>query len=276
MSYAHESEPSELPLVAGLGPLYIASSAIAALMAAVSLVSILHAEAIHPDEAARLTQVPVDWLTLLVVVPALLGAMWGARRGAWLGLLLWPAPLFYAAYYYLANAIGVSFGVLFLPYAILAGASAYTLIALIARIDVQAAGATLDERVPARVAGGIILVLAVLFTVMNVGFVLGAMDGQWAGQPDDYNVWIVDFAILLPAWLLGGGLLIAERPLGLTVGLALLATIWVQLIGPVFVLLYPALRGVGPVPWGDVGFMAIVSLVAGVPLWLWMRRLRAV
>ncbi len=57
------------------------------------------------------------------------GSMWLARRGALVGLLMWPGALFYVLYDYGYYALGAPFNVFFVAYLALIRLSAYALIA---------------------------------------------------------------------------------------------------------------------------------------------------
>src|ERR1035437_10237293 len=50
-----------------------------------------------------------DLFNLVVGLPILVGALWLARRGSLIGLLLWPVALFYLVYTYLHYLVGAPF-----------------------------------------------------------------------------------------------------------------------------------------------------------------------
>ncbi|NIV35235.1 MAG: hypothetical protein GWN58_39005, partial [Anaerolineae bacterium] len=195
---------------------------IALLAAAVSVAGIIGGISLYQTEEMLLLKVPTDLFTLIFAVPVLLASIWLARRGKLLGLLCWPAPLLYMLYIYLANAIGVPLGVLFLAYVAIAALSAYTLIGLVACIDAEAVRQRLAGAVPERAAGAILVVLSVLFSLMNLAYVVTALTSPMAAHPPEMPVWIVDFVVLAPAWILGGLLLWRRNALGYVAGAALL------------------------------------------------------
>jgi hypothetical protein len=55
-----------------------------------------------------------DAITLILVLPLLLGSMWMAHRGSMRALPVWAGPLLYVAYTYSLYVAGVRFGPLFL------------------------------------------------------------------------------------------------------------------------------------------------------------------
>jgi hypothetical protein len=105
-----------------------------------------------------------DALNLVVGLPILLGSLWLARRGALIGLLLWPGALFYVAYDYGYYVLGAPYTVLFLPYIGLVTSSMYAAIAVVIGIDGAAVREQLSGFVPARLVGGFLAGIALLFT----------------------------------------------------------------------------------------------------------------
>ena len=54
-----------------------------------------------------------DAYNLVVGLPILLASLWLARRGSFIGLLLWPGALFYMLYTYALYLVGAPFSALF-------------------------------------------------------------------------------------------------------------------------------------------------------------------
>ena len=169
---ATEARATYLPLTRDLTLITWSSFVIALLAAAVSVTGIVSGTSVYQTEEMLLLKVPTDLFTVIVAVPLLLVSIWLARRGRLLGLLCWPAPLLYLLYIYVANAIGVPLGILFLPYVTIAALSAYALIGLIACIDTGAVRRRLAEAVPARPAGSAPCFFA---TAMYIARITGAV-----------------------------------------------------------------------------------------------------
>jgi hypothetical protein len=250
---------------------YVVSLAIALIMTIASVLGILHAQDLYPTSDQ--IQLPVvDALNLVIGLPALLGSMWLARRGRLLGLLCWPGALFYVVYRYLASAIGVGFGVMFLPYLLLVALGAYTLIGLVASIDGEAVRERLAGAVPARATGAILIGATVLFIVLDGGAILTALTAQPPRDPEHpVHVLIADFVTLIPACLIGGFLLWRRTPLGYVAGAGLLLVYSVLLIGPIPVLAVQAFHDGAPFPVGDVLFLLAIASICIVPLGLFLR-----
>src|SRR5262245_43126834 len=90
---------------------YRISIVVAVVMTVASIAGLLYGTRIYPGIEAKLLPLFVgqDALNLVVGLPLLLGAMWLARRGALIGLLLWPGALFYVLYDYGYYVLGAPF-----------------------------------------------------------------------------------------------------------------------------------------------------------------------
>lgn len=189
-----------------------------------------------------------DAFNLVVGVPLLLGSMWLARRGSLVGLLFWPGVLFYVLYWYVLYLVGAPFSVLFLLYVPLVTLSAYASIALVSSIDGEQVRRRLAAVVPARIVGGILVVLALLTLAQDAsGVFLTALAGNTPVDPAARHAWIADLAVDAPAALVGGVLLWRRKTLGYVAGAGLL-------------LQY------GLTPVGLVASMALESVLTASPL----------
>lgn len=253
---------SSFPIKRGLTLAYRLSLAVAVLMAVVSAAGIMLglgglygadpklAVGVREAEAGLLLPglLGQDIFNLVVGLPILLGSMWLARRGSMVGLLLWPGALFYALYWSMLYLVGAPFSALFLLYVPLVTLSAYATIALASSFDGERTRRRLASVVPARVIGGILVVLALLTLAQDAGGVLvTALSDSVPADPAARPVWISDLALEVPAMLAGGVLLWRRRPLGYVVGAGLL-------------LQY------GLTPVGLAASMALGTLMTGLPL----------
>ena len=125
-----------------------------------------------------------DVFNLLVGVPVLGGAVWLARRGRLVWLLLWPGALFYVLYTCAVYLIGAPFSGLFLLYAALVAVSAFTKLLLLAGIERDAVRARLESSVLARAVGGLLVGLALVTTAQDAtGGIRTALGGGLAVEP---------------------------------------------------------------------------------------------
>lgn len=160
---------------------------------------------------------------------------------------------------------------LFLPYLLLVALSAYTAVALVACIDSRAIRQQLDSLVPARAAGIVVVVLTSLFLAIAVGGIVSALAGQKAVGAMDTMLWIADVAVLSPACLLGGILLLRGKALGYTAGTGLLLVYTMLFFGLVPVLLFPAFHSGQQIDLAGLIMMIAAGSIWLVPLILFLR-----
>jgi len=207
-----------------LGPAYFLSLLIAALMTFASGYALLDWRHVYAGSDGDLVPLLVgqDALNLIVGLPLLIGAITLARRGSLAGLLLWPGALFYVAYDYGYYVLGVPFGWFFIPYIALVSGSLFTAAFVIAAIDGHVVRARIRRDVPARVAGGFLMALAVLFTTLWSALNVTALTSGAEMDPVLRVVTIMDLGLQLPALFVGGLLLWRGAPLGYVVCAGLL------------------------------------------------------
>jgi hypothetical protein len=216
-----------------LGLAYIGSIVVAVLMTIASLAGLVDWNRTYPGVDAALLPLFVgqDALNLVVGLPILFGSMWLARRGALIGLLLWPGALFYVLYDYGYYVLGAPFNAFFLLYIALMTLSAYAMIGIVVSIDSAVVHARLAERVPARLVGGFIAGLAVLFTALWSAISVSAFASGAQLDLVPRVVTIMDLTIQLPALFIGGVLLMRRHALGYVVAAGLLLQAAAYLIG---------------------------------------------
>lgn len=213
-----------------------------------------------------------DIFNLIVGVPLLLGSMWLARRGSLVGLLLWPGALFYAMYWYVLYVVGAPFSVLFLLYVPLVTLSAYATIALVSSIDGEQVRRRLAGTVPARVVGGVLVVLALLTLAQDAGGALvTALAGDAPAASAARHVWIADLALEVPAVLVGGALLWRRRPLGYVAGAGLLLQYGLTPLGLVASMVLQSVLTASPLDVSTSVALLVFSVVCFVPLAFFVR-----
>ncbi len=213
-----------------------------------------------------------DAFNLVAGVPLLLCSMWLARRGSLVGLLLWPGALFYVLYWCAIYVVGAPFGVLFLIHVPLVTLSAYATIALVSSIDGEGVRRRVGDAVPARVVGGILVVLALLTLAQDAtGALLTALSGNPPTDPASRPVWIADLAVGAPAVLVGGVLLWRRRPLGYAAGAGLLLQYGLTPVGLVASMALRAALTGSPLDVGTVAALLAFGVVSFAPLAFFVR-----
>jgi hypothetical protein len=203
---------------------YAASLLVASVMTIVSVAGLVDWRRVYPAIEAKMLPLFVgqDALNIVVGLPILLGSMWLARRGSLTGLLLWPGALFYVAYDYGYYVLGAPYTVFFLPYLCLVTLSMYAAVAVVVGIDSATVRARLTGAVPARIVGGFLAGIALLFTTLWTALNISAAAGTAPIDPILRVVTIMDHSLKLPALLLGGILLWRRAPIAYVVGAGLL------------------------------------------------------
>jgi hypothetical protein len=157
--------------------------------------------------------------------------MWLAHRGALIGLLLWPGALFYVLYDYGYYVLGAPFNVFFLPYLALMTLSAYAMVGIVASVDRGEVRKRLASAVPARLTGGFLAGLAVLFMALWTGMTVAVLLSGSALDQIARVVTIMDLTVQLPALFVAGILLLRRQALGYVVAAGLLLQAAAYLIG---------------------------------------------
>jgi hypothetical protein len=203
---------------------YAASLLVAIVMTIVSVAGLVDWGRVYPAIEAKMLPLFVgqDALNIVVGLPILLGSMSLARRGSLIGLLLWPGALFYVAYDYGYYVLGAPYTLFFLPYLGLVTLSMYAAVAVVVGIDSATVRARLTGAVPARIVGGFLAGIALLFTTLWTALNISAAAGTAPIDPILRVVTIMDLSLQLPALLLGGILLWRRAPIAYVVSAGLL------------------------------------------------------
>jgi hypothetical protein len=203
---------------------YSLSLGVALLMSALSIWSIADWERVYAGNETRLLPLLVgqDALNLVVGLPLLLGTMWLARRGSLLGTLLWPGALFYVAYDYGYYVLGLTYNAFFIPYIALVTASLYAAAIVVTTCDRERVLHRVAPAVPVSLTAGVLIGLAILFTVLWTALNLAVVTGAAALDPVVRVVTIMDLGLQLPALFAGGVLLSRRSALGFTLAAGLL------------------------------------------------------
>ena len=249
-----------VPIKHDLTLVYLMSGIIALIMSVASIAGLVYGSHIYPASQVS-SDTGTDALNLAVGLPALLVSMWLTRRGSLIGLLCWPGALFYILYVYIFYVLGVPFNALFLPYVVLVTLSAYTTIALVASIDGEAVRRRLSGGVPARTTAGLLILVAVLFTAVDVIAVVTALAGRVPVDSATRVSWIADFTVQLPALLIVGILLWRREALGYVAAPGLLLQGTVLNAGFALVLVLQGIVAASPI---NVPFVALVFVIGAI------------
>ena len=140
----------------------IAGLAMAASLGGVFAESTYAAEA--PNWAAQ--AVGQDAINVLLAYPALLLLAWLAGRGSLRAFLAWLGVVGYSAYSYVLYAGFLHFSGWFLVYVAVLGLSVFAVIGGVAVLDQGTVAAAFSSRTPTRLAGGLLVGLGALFSLL--------------------------------------------------------------------------------------------------------------
>jgi hypothetical protein len=211
-----------------------------------------------------------DAVNLCVGAPVLLacaGMAW-ARRLA--GVLCLPGALLYVLYnetiYTIALPAGWALGL----HLVVLSLCAYALVAAMTLIDLEGVRERLEGRTPARLAGGVLAGLGVLFLARAIGVLVEEMGGLAAIERAKAAVDIADF-LFTPAWVAAGVLLWRRRALGYAAGPAVLFQASLLFVGLIaYMMVLPVFAG-GAVKAVDLAVVAAMSLVCLAPMGMVLR-----
>ncbi|HVN54913.1 MAG TPA: hypothetical protein VMT46_11335 [Anaerolineaceae bacterium] len=249
--------------VSRMRPLFGLSLFAAALVAALALDGLLFQDAVYPSEALRRSFVPNDLVNLIVGLPVLLGSLALAWRGRLAGLLFWPGALLFIAYNAIAYAAGLPFGPQTVLYAALAVLSLFSLSRLLASLDAAQIRQRLQGAVPARFAGGVLIVFGALFFLRQAAS-LGSLSGPELGTA------LADL-LVCPAWVIGGILLWRKQALGYALGTGLLFQSSMLFVGLLAFFALQPLLVAAPFRMADFVVILVMGLVCFVPFGLLVR-----
>jgi hypothetical protein len=219
-----------------------------------------------------------DFVSLVVVLPALIIAAVFAHRGSPLARLLWLGGLVYLVYTYTVAAFDVKFNLLFLVYVALLGCSLYALIGTLATTDIVGNKACFKEKTPVKAISIYLAVLAVLFYFMWLGeIVLALISGRIPqsildnGTPTN-AVHVLDMAWILPAFGITAVSLWRKKALGYTLAGALLSYAVFLTLAILGMAIFTIREGYPIVVPQVVIFGALLAISLGMLIW-YMRNL---
>ena len=254
----------DLKLIAALSVL------IAVLMAVVAAVGFFYPDSIYPwDDLVQAFQA-TDLTTLLFGPPMLVVSLWLSNRGRLLGVLLWLGALIYVLYTYLIYLLAMPLNWAYLVHLALVMLSAYSLYALLTRIDGDAVQADLDGALPHRFGGGVLAVLGGGFFLRAVVMLVGGLGAGEVMPVTDLALNSTDF-LISPLWVICGIALWRRKAFGAVTGLGVLFQASMLFIALIVVLLLEPVLNNNPLPWVDVIVVAVFGLVTFVPLGLYIR-----
>jgi hypothetical protein len=266
-----ETQYKGLPTKVNMALVYTFIILIALIMAGISIISIIFKNTFYPtDELMKAFHV-TDIFNISLIVPLIILSVVLSMRGSLIGLLTLPGLLFYTVYTYVNNLLMMPFNVMFLPYIVLIALSVYTMVGIVAGIDGGSVRDRLIDKVPARFAAGVLLILAVFVAGRQTVQIIDAVLKD--SQPDVFKttLWINDLIVGVPAMLLGGILLWLKKPLGFVVGGGLLLMYGLLSLGLLPIMVYQSMFDNKPIEWDGIIVVGVMVLLCLIPYVLMAR-----
>lgn len=263
---------SPLPFKRDLSQPFTLAFISAILMTLISLAGIVFQSSLYQPDELRRSFVANDILNLLIGLPFLLGSVWSARRGKWIGLLLLPGALLYIVYNYIAYTVAMLQTWLVLPGLCLVAVSMYAIYLTLSNMDTSSIQITLKDKVPSRFAAGVLIAFGVLFFARSIGQVIGLLTGNITLEGAEFGVLTADL-LTTPTWMIGGFLLWRKSPLGYASATGLLFQASMLFVGLlIFFILQPFLFTL-PFRLEDFIVILVMGLFFFIPFGLFVRAL---
>ena len=204
----------------------------------------------------------------LLAAPLLVAAMWGTRRGSRRALVVWGGVLVYTVYYYAFYVFGNVYNVAYPLYLALMGLGVYSLIGLLAGVNLPVFAAGVAGKLPVR-ALAVILLVALLFVPLWGSMIVQDIRAQ---QPRDTAlVFVLDLCFLLPALAIGAVQLWQRRPFGYLLSGILLIKAAASGILLTVSTLWAVQLGVMPLPLEELGMYLFLTVAGSAGVVLYMR-----
>lgn len=203
------------------GKLFSTLTLLLAFMASVSSLGGLFIEGLYLDnDLVTSAWHGNDLVTLCIVVPMMLLALFNLRNNSSKAKLFWLGSLWYMVYNYMFYMFGATFNNFFLLYVALFTLSTFTLIFALIHTDARKISQSFSTNTPVKWISGFMLFFAVMLGLMwimlSLSFVITGEVHQSISQTGHTTavVFAVDLSLLIPSLLLGGILLLKRSPWG--------------------------------------------------------------
>ena len=249
------------------GILTILSSIIVAILLTISLIGIISRHSLYPTKELILTFVPNDGVNLILVVPLLILSIIFAKRGFLIGYLFWVAGLFFVIYHAIFYVFAFKLSIVFLVYLTLLMASIFLLVGLCSCLNPVYIRKKLENIIPARSIGWLLIIFGSLFFLRTIGVLGEAIIKNTLISVGDYCVLISDFFISI-AWLVSGILLIKKQDSGYLLGTSAFIHAHATTIGLLICFILQPILTSTPFAFVDFSTIAIFELIWFVPIFI--------
>jgi len=159
---------------------------------------------------------------------------------------------------------------LVLPGLCLVAVSTYAIFLTLSSMDTNSIKTVLQDKVPARFAGGVLIVFGVLFFVRSISQVAGLLTGQITLVGAELGVLTADL-LTTPIWVIGGFQLWRKHPLGYATATGLLFQASMLFVGLLLFFILQPLLFTLPFRMEDFVVILVMGLFFFVPFGLFVR-----
>jgi hypothetical protein len=221
-----------------------------------------------------------DAVALFLGVPLLFLAIFLYQRGSLSGHLLLVGVLGYFLYLYASMALGAQYNRMFLVYILIFSASLFAIIQAFSSVDKQLIANKIPAGLPVNsLAIFMFMAGAITLFVWGAPIVSALLKGSTLDRMDHYTTMVtyaLDLAIITPATILCGYLVLRGDPLGYVIASPLLTLI--VILAPQIILstVFQKAAGVPFTPGEMIGPISGFVILGFVALWLLIRILQVV
>jgi hypothetical protein len=214
-----------------------------------------------------------DFISLAVVLPAMIITAFLAHRGSPRARLLWLGGCVYLVYTYIVAAFDVKFNLFFLVYVALLGCSLYALISGLVTVNMAGTKACFTKKAPVKAVSIYLAILVVLFYFMWLGEIVPALMAGKIPQSIQDNgtptnaVHVLDMAWILPAFGITAVNLWRKQALGYTLAGALLSYAVFLILAILGMAIFMIREGHPVVVPQVVIFGALLAISLGMLIW---------
>jgi hypothetical protein len=221
-----------------------------------------------------------DLVDLFLVVPLLVISLVFVLRKSRVAHLIYGGTVLYILYSFVIYSFGVNFNKLFLFYCLILGLSFYSLILILCKLNSQDVEHWFGVRIPSRLVGTYLIVVAAMFYALWLKDVLPAVvTGSIPKSVSDYDllvnpVHVLDIGLVLPGLILTAVLLMKKHRLGYILApifLVFIIVLAAALTGMVILLKAKGLSDDSSV----AGIFIALALISGVFLFVFFKHLKA-
>jgi hypothetical protein len=258
----------------------ILSTVIAISLAVVSFFGAFDTATYERDSASMAAQVAgQDLVDLVFVVPLFILSLIFMLRNSRIASFLFGGTVFFILYSFCIYAFGVYFNKFFLLYCLTLGSSLYLFILVILELNKIDAQSWFGEKVPVRLTGVYLLLIAALFYMLWLKDVIPAILKDTIPKAvSDYNllvnpVHVLDLSIALPGLILTAVLLMKKHRIGYILAPVLLVFIIILAIALAGMVIMTKARGITE-DISIAGIFIVLAVISTVFLYLFLKNIK--